>query len=50
VNLPALQVQPAAQPEPAGVARDATQDALKAILDRLERMEQRLAKIEEQKK
>jgi hypothetical protein len=32
------------------VARDATQDALKAILDRLERLEQRLGKPEEPKK
>jgi hypothetical protein len=49
MNLPAVQVQPA-QPEPAVVARDATQDALKAILERLERLEQRLGKPEEQKK
>ena len=47
VNLPALQT---AAPEPAPVARDASQDALKMILDRLERLEQRLAKTEEPKK
>jgi hypothetical protein len=48
-NLPAVQVQQA-PPEPPAPVRDATQDALKAILDRLERLEQRLAKMEELKK
>jgi hypothetical protein len=47
MNFPAVQVKPAAPPNPASVARVATQDALKAILDRLE---QQLMKFVEPKK